>query len=235
MKNNFSKKVAAFLIIVSIVVYILYVFLFSNTLMQYLFHEKIWVHRVNSIEKLKEVENKFYGVELDVVYNDSLNIFDVTHPPEPSINLNLLTYLKSCKTKDLHFWLDFKNLTHNNAFNAYERLNSICEKLNIEKKKFIIESQNPQPLEKYVENGFETSYYLPWPGLHQLKNDTLNRTIKSINKNLTTDLSYISSNYHDYPIMKENFPKKNKLFWLTGLEKESSSSLRERIFLYKIF
>jgi len=85
-----------------------WIIFYSNGVLKLVFNEKIWIHRVNSIEKLGEVQADFYGVELDVVFLDSLNEFDVNHPPAESINLSLFEYLSTIKeNKKLHFWLDF--------------------------------------------------------------------------------------------------------------------------------
>src|SRR5690554_6067423 len=72
--------------------------------------EKIWAHRVNSLEKLASVQNKYTGVELDVVFDTLTNTFDVTHPPTPSIGLSLEQWLQTLDG-DKGVWIDFKNLT----------------------------------------------------------------------------------------------------------------------------
>jgi len=231
--KKLKRKALLYLITVLWLFIFLYISLFSNTLLQYIFYEKLWVHRVDSKEKLSEVEDKFYGVELDVVFIDSLNTFDITHPPEPSINLNLLDYLKSCKNNQLHFWIDFKNLNQLNEISALKRLNFICNQLQMDKNRFIVESPEPELLKEYELDGYLTSFYLPWPGLHQLKKDTLENMLIYLNKKVQKT-NYISSNYHDYKIVEEHFPKANKLFWLTGGEKEFSSVIKERLFLYEI-
>lgn len=234
MKNE-KKRGYIFFFTILTIGFVFYRALFSNTLLHHFFSKKIWVHRVNSIEKLDEVSNKFYGVELDVVFIDSLNSFDVTHPPEPSINLSLLEYLKSCKSSQIHFWIDFKNLNGNNMEKSLTKLKSICNQLNLDKKKFIIESMNPNYLIQFKKSGFATSYYLIWPGLYRLNEDSLVKKVNIIHNNIKDNsLVQISSNYHDYEIMKDNFPTENKLLWLTGEEKEYSSSVKERFFLYKI-
>ncbi|MDT8411632.1 MAG: hypothetical protein RQ875_04150 [Vicingaceae bacterium] len=189
--------------------------------------EKIWVHRVNSIEKLQEVNATFSGVELDVVFNSALNVFDVNHPPAESIGLKLLEYLKSNTESDLNFWLDFKNLSPENTSQALERLDFLCAELNVSKKQFIVEATQTELLELFAKSGFQTSYYLHWPGLYQLSEENLNETISQIKANIFPELSYVSSSYHDFEILNQHFPEQQKLLWLTENETKFSSKIKE--------
>src|SRR5690554_7822984 len=81
---------------------------YSPYKLEYLgYYDKIWAHRANSEEKLKSALKFFKGIEVDLVYNESKNILDVTHPPVPSINLNLRQYLSNIlKDEFPYIWLD---------------------------------------------------------------------------------------------------------------------------------
>lgn len=238
MKNKWQHYINRRLILVLVlifgVLFLFYAAIYSNILLQYLFNEKIWVHRVNSIEKLKEVNTKFSGVELDVVFDDNLGVFDITHPPEPSIKLTLEDYLKSNDTHNLKFWLDFKNLDTSNLKLALNRLNIIAKKHNINTQDVIVESSNPILLNAFQEIGFKTSYYLPWPGLYKLNNNQQKKMISKIKQEiLENKITCISSNYHDYETMKKEFPTLNKLLWVSENDYHYKG-IKERIFLYKI-
>lgn len=186
----------------------------QNQIFRYLYAEKVWVHRVNSIEKLVEVSNLFKGVELDVVFLDTSGTFDVNHPPAKSIDLSLFTYLSSIKDASSHsFWLDFKNLTSANKTSSLKQLDSIRGTLNLKKQQFIIESRTPENLDVFIHNGYKTSYYLPG-GLHQLSAKELEKTIKIIKQQLTIHkANYISADLDHYGIMKDHFSKQNMLTW----------------------
>jgi hypothetical protein len=202
-----------------IAILILYLFVciivnFQNEVFSYLFKEKTWVHRVNSIEKLKEVNSIFNGIELDVVFNNETKIFDVNHPPTKSINLSLRKYLASLNlNSNNRFWLDFKNLEEKNCINACLKLDTLCQEFSINKNRLIIESGNPQFLEVFYKKGYKTSYYLP-SNLVGLSESELKEKLKSINsivlKNKTT---YLSTDKRDYSIVKKYFPKHKLLIW----------------------
>lgn len=213
-----------------------YFIFFSNSFLLWLFEDKIWVHRVNSIEKLNEVQTKFNGVELDIVFLDSLNEFDINHPPEPSIQLFLDNYLSSVnKNSSLHFWLDFKNLEIENQKNALNKLNSICDSLSLNRIQIIVESGNVALLTEFSKAGYEISYYLHWPGLYSLDKNQFQNQLTQIKSNLESlnYQGYLSSDYRDYYILKENFPKHKILLWLEHpFGKENK--FKDRIQLYKL-
>ncbi len=198
---------------------LVYVFLFiivnkQNQLFKYVYGEKMWVHRVNSIEKLEESSTIFKGFELDVVFVDSTAVFDVNHPPATSINLSLSSYLSSLKELSSYsFWLDFKNLTALNKELSLTKLNAICERLGLKKEQFIIESRNPENLAIFSERGYRTSFYLPG-GLHQLSDKDLNHQIQDIRQRIVASKpDYISADFNHYGIMRQSFPEKTVLTW----------------------
>ena len=146
MSNYYIKRILAlFLLFCSFVVIVIN---YQNELLLKLFPEKIWVHRVNFIDKLQEINTKFSGVEVDVIFIEDKNIFDVNHPPAQSIDLSLFKYLSSIKlTSNNSFWIDFKNLSEDNMENSCLKLDSICKELKLNREQFIIEStSHPQYL-----------------------------------------------------------------------------------------
>lgn len=201
---------------------------------KFLFKDKIWVHRVNSIQKLSEVKNAYTGIELDVVFEKKENYFDVNHPPAPSIQLSLFDYLKTQNTNpDLKYWLDFKNLQENNLSSSLHRLDSISKLLQLTKTNIIVESTRPQFLKEFQERGFLTSYYLPY-NLHQSNTNDLKKRMAWIEKNLNLyETDYISANYKDYKIMRDYFPNRKKLTWLTG-EPVFKNRMKNRWFMYQL-
>uniref|UniRef100_UPI004048F3C8 hypothetical protein n=1 Tax=Flavobacterium sp. TaxID=239 RepID=UPI004048F3C8 len=191
--------------------------LYLNTTISFLFKSKILVHRVNSVEKLLEVKDNYVGVEFDVMYDSISNFFDVNHPPAESIQLDINEYLSnSASCKETIYWIDFKNVSSFNKEASLLKLNSIVKDLNIPRNKIIIESTLPKLIQGFKKEGYLTSYYLP-PYLNTKNKDSLAFYISEIeltNKKYPTD--YISFNYKDYPIIKNNFPDAKKLTWFTG-------------------
>lgn len=202
------------------------VYFVSNRLffLKTIYPEKVWIHRVNSIEKLKEVENEFSGIELDLVWEG--NNFDVNHPPATSIGLNLDEYFKQINSKNLKIWIDFKNLDSNNVLNSVNKLDSIIDQVNISKNYIIVESQQPQNLKEFSRKGYKTSYYLPG-NLHRLAIDSLENTVVSIKDNLESEyLNFISFPIEDYETVKKYFSNENLLIWELSRPKGFQNKLR---------
>ncbi|MGM0932669.1 MAG: hypothetical protein ACQEWD_04420 [Bacteroidota bacterium] len=184
----------------------------------FLFPEKIWVHRVNSLEKLNEVTPKFGGVELDVVWEGA--DFDVNHPPASSIGLSLDEYLGALpKDKELGLWLDYKNLNSLNANISLEKLDLLVRDHNLNKKNIKVESKKPELLGLFRDRGYLTSYYLPQGLDHQdqSKATQTQTEIRELKENYPSD--YLSSSLGEYIYVNKNFPNHNKLLWhLGGME-----------------
>jgi hypothetical protein len=213
MKKLFKKKVILNSLIFSYLILFFCVNLHSYLLIP-LFYEKVWIHRVNSIEKLKEVAPNFKGVELDIVYLKDNNTFDVNHPPTKSINLSLDKYLSSIKIgPENTFWLDFKNLSNANIKESFVRLEAILLKLKLKRTQFIVESKRPDLLGLFSKKGYKTCYYFP-NNLNSSNHLSLKNQIKDlkqlIDKNKT---DFISANFDHYKLLKEHFPNHKILIW----------------------
>ncbi len=221
---NFKKLLFAVLVLGLMA--LIYRFSTHPVVLKTLFPEKIWAHRVNSLEKLEETAKLFSGVELDVVWEE--NHFDVNHPPAKSIDLNLADYFKNIKEKkELGIWLDFKNLNKNNAESAFNNLDSLVGAFDIQKQNIILESREPQYLKVFKERGYLTSYYLPSAAGNA---EEKYRLIKGIQEKLdTTFPDFISSSLGEYVYIKKDFPEENKILWHLGELK----SLKNKCRIYK--
>ncbi len=209
-KNNL--KLALFLVSVFLAFYIV-----PEVYSRYLrsnFHPKIWVHRVNSIEKYQEVQNQFSGVELDLVFDTLKNCFDINHPPEKSINLTLSEFLEAKQDyTNFGLWLDFKNLTPSNAQASLNRLDSLMLTFKINLSNVIVESPSPLLLKPFAEIGFKTSYYLP-KNISELGQKELKTQINFVERLKTSKaICFISSNIRDYEFMKKYFPNTKIITW----------------------
>ena len=206
---------------------------YSNSLFQMLYAEKVWAHKINSIEELKQVANKYSGIELDIVFHSDLNQFEVNHPPDTSLNLFLDEYLQTAHAldPDLKFWLDFKNLNSKNDEQALIELTNQIELIGITKSRIIVESVKAELLQAYKKSGFLTCYYLP-QNLTKMEATKQKFQLAKVKKNLELNLNYISSNYVDYRFVNEHFTNQKKLFWFAAYG--SMSKFKARLLLHKI-
>lgn len=196
--------------------------------------DKIWVHRVNSIERLKETSPLYSGVEVDILYIPEKNNFDVSHPPAGSTGITLFDYLKSNPDTSTKFWLDFKNLDSTNFSDALKRLTYICQDLALSKDKFIVESNQTKELQAFTDSGFFTSYYLHYPGLYTLSEEDLQIELDKIRKGMQYETTYISAPFHDYEILRKYFPDKEKLLWMAESKLKFRDNMQQSLYALKV-
>lgn len=123
--------------------------------------DKIWLHRCNSMEKLYEKHIIYPNIELDLVFRKNRK-FDVTHDVDTSFNLSLASYFSYMRKEKGKMWLDIKNLTLENRMMALSSLDKLVAYFQIKKNRLIIEGQDWKALEIFTQNGYYTSYYIPY-------------------------------------------------------------------------
>jgi heptose-I-phosphate ethanolaminephosphotransferase len=152
--------------------------------------EKLWAHRVNSIEKLNFAQSQMSGIEVDVVIEDKR--IDVNHPPAESIGLDFETYLKNIRNRELGIWVDVKNKTALTEAQV-SLLKKVISESGHSKEKFIVESTVVENVNLLTKQGFATSYYIR-PGCFENKTLT-DRCIEDINAAISGYLSFDYSFY----------------------------------------
>jgi hypothetical protein len=195
---------------------------------------KVWLHRVNSVERAARMAKKYRGLEIDVMYDSAAANFDVGHPPVPSAGLSLDRLFAAVPDVTNHyFWLDFKNLIDGNAQAACGTLLAIARKHGIVSH-VIVESTHPRALACFTVNGFYTSYYL-FPDLdpHTMAPDQLRKAYEEVKTNLAaSDVSALSSSYRSLPFIEAYFPDSDILLWYLepkgGLRYHAALSYLER-------
>ncbi len=178
------------------------------------FSSKIWVHRVNSIERLNNIQDKFAGMELDVVFENGK--FDVRHPPAQTSGLSLAQFLSNVKNIQSHyFWLDLKNLTQKNEQAAIKRLDELSKKFNV-KAQLIVETQHYKSIPALNKSGYFSSYYLP--DFSNTTENGLQFPIQIVRKSIIENQpTSISQDINNYKVMTEHFKNQHKLIWALNL------------------
>lgn len=205
----------------------------NNEVLRLVFSTKVWAHKTNTPEKAKKKAARYSGIEIDVVFNENSNKFDVFHPPFNGYKCLLDEILIiTTQNKELIYWIDFKNLNKKNYLAALNELNKLALKYDFQQEQIIVESSNLKCLVPFQENGNKTSYYLPQK-LSLVSSYEVNNKIGRIKKYIEEyNPSYISTNFTDYEIVKEHFPNHKKLFWFTVYG--DLNRLKTRFTLYKI-
>lgn len=143
--------------------------------------DKLWLHRCNSIEKLKEQLANYPNVEVDVCF--LADTFDVTHDLDTTFHLGLSPYFAYLqKHPDRRVWLDLKNLTEANRSAVCAVLDSLAQRYGVAKRQLIVESSSWWCLGQLRQAGYYTSYYVPYPAPHRLSRRDLRRFIHEMRK-----------------------------------------------------
>lgn len=187
---------------------------------------KLWRHKVNSIEDLHNYSTLFKGIELDIVYYPDKNVFEVEHDPNPNKSIMLDDYLDSiANTEELHYWLDLKNLKWEYVDELMERLEFVLNKHNI-KSRVIIESWSLKSLKKLNKKGFYTSYWIPNFNYNGEITSKQQEVLNKIKNNLT-DCKHnaISAPYQMLPFIKDHLSDCTVHLWTNGLKTENDKLL----------
>ena len=186
---------------------------------------KIWLHRVNSPEKLRELGERYCGLEFDVIWHADLDSFENSHNPSGTpekypleAQLATLRTLKDWKGKRL--WFDFKNLTSANKVQAEKRLRELLAQYDIPQANCWVESQNWRDLDIFRQNKWRTSYYFPGCDLSRLsanEKDDVKRQTVMISQSGNVNAISFSGRYYDFITTMELNPEIDLLTWFSGV------------------
>jgi heptose-I-phosphate ethanolaminephosphotransferase len=179
------------------------------------FPVKVWLHRVDSIERAVRMARAYAGMEIDVVFDSAAGYFDVGHPPLPPSGISLDSLLGAIPAVDRHyFWIDFKNLTDGNAPAACENLRGVARRRGLVGH-LIVESPNPQALTCFTAAGFYTSYYLfPEQGIETMDEAGLRRYYEEVRRDLAASrVNAVSSSFESLPFIEAYLPGTDALLW----------------------
>lgn len=179
------------------------------------FEEKIWVHRVNSTQRAGIMQNKYTGMEMDVIYDEENSRYYVSHDPVPEQYIQLDEILHTIQNPQNHlFWLDFKNLSENNCRDALNSLLELTQKYNLNTNNIIVESPNPYYLSDFTDSGFRTSYYIPRFNPYRSSQDFMLNKIQKIDSVLSiSNVNYLSGEHNLYQFLKFYYPESKILLW----------------------
>lgn len=149
--------------------------------------DKIWLHRCNSMEKLYEKSALYPNVEVDVIFRDNYR-FDITHDADTTFNLSLDSYFYYMKNKTGKMWLDIKNLDSGNKMDMLLKLNRLVRHFQIAKDRLIIESSSWNDLQDFTQNGYYTSFYVPYEEPCEMEDEEIDICIKELQQ-ITNNVS----------------------------------------------
>lgn len=177
---------------------------------------KSWVKGVNTIERMNDkLDRNTGGMECDIYFNTTKNVFDVHHDADKPTGLELETLLKEYQHLGLQasIWLDFKNLSEQTAQPALNKLLQLREEYHLQDK-LLVESSRAELLKGFGDSGFYTSYYTPVFNPYLINDDSLKYWVDSISNVVRkASVDAVSGYYFQSSFLHKYFPQHDVLVW----------------------
>lgn len=189
---------------------------------------KNWLKGINTLAMAAAIDSTVNGIEMDVYFDTSENVFFVYHDTDNISRINAEEIFSVIKTRnlDLSVWMDFKNLFQFNEQKALAHILDLQKEYGLEQK-LIIESPNIRCLQSFCDSGFFTSFYVPYFNPYQEEEQILNARIDSLSAILEKyPVSALSGYYFQVPFLKKFFPAFPLLTWTDA----SKTSLVNNVF-----
>lgn len=184
---------------------------------------QIWRHRTNDLGLANIHCQNFEGLEIDVVYEEGQNYFDIRHElDEKPSQLNLQEIFEVINKEKCFIWIDLKNLSVKNVQKIIVHLNELDKSFQI-KKRIIIESPEAATLNEIGQAGYFTSYWVPHY-THSIPNYMKFYMRTRINLHRYT-FTALSAHAHMLPFLEFFYPKANYHVWTHGKDQESERSM----------
>ena len=180
---------------------------------------KIWAHRVNSLEKLEKTHEIFEGMEIDLIYSESINNLYVAHSDADTLkNILLEDWIKHIPNPEKNwYWFDMKNLTKKNAEQIGTLFVNILNQYGIFNK-VICEGRSVKALLPLKNKGLAVSYWIKSDIVFRkifgdaIWKRSIERDIKKLKPNALSSFDWM------HPVLDTSFPNENILYWLTSAE-----------------
>lgn len=182
----------------------------------FLFADRTWVHRVNGVERYRELQGHFKGFEIDLVY-DGKDVL-VGHPGANHKPIPIKSFFQTIQPeRNTFWWCDLKNFSTDNSVAILKEITGICAAFNLDQTAFLLETTSPKLVSIIEKNGFYASYYLP--DMSRMNLDNRESTLQEI-KNVVAqnEIKMISQSVENYTLMKAHFPDLKKALWFLTME-----------------
>lgn len=117
--------------------------------------DRLWPHRVNSIQRFRYLYPEFAGFECDIQFDPATSLLRIGH--DSAGPDSLAAYLKADTGQKKLFWLDLKNIGGDNASAFSDRLHTLDQRYNL-KNRVILECYDTMAASRLQEQGWLTAY-----------------------------------------------------------------------------
>lgn len=173
------------------------------------FTKKLWVHRVNSLQRFHLLKDYFQGFESDVYYDSSINDFWIWHPPgSRPINLYMDSLLNDVNAENKKIWLDMRGIDSSNAQRTLDLFERKIQQYHL-KQNMIIELYDVSAANRFAARGFNVSLNVQTSLLKKKDNDEL----ISLRQKIASEVHYVSQSEEYVDSLKSKLPGKKIVTW----------------------
>lgn len=188
------------------------------------FKSKVWLHHVNNPQKLEKHFHDYEGFEMDVFYDSARKKIIVDRN---DVNGDVLLDDMFAKIPDIgkkFFWLDLKNLDFNNKDEFLKELIAVVGRNVLHKSNIIVESENPEYLDDFADNGFLTSFY--FPSLYRYKKKDIRKVLETaVDKYKKSTVDFVAGDVRYFNFMDYYFPEAPKMYFNLGRDYKVINSI----------
>ncbi len=178
---------------------------------------KRWLHRANSVDKAQDGLRRYPGVEVDVVYYQGIDRFDVRHRwlAMPS-GLTLDELLGQLDGRP-RVWVDFKNATWWNAPSAGRRLVVLAQRHGLAGR-VIAEAKSARVLARMSAEGVPVSFWLPQFDVNAPPERLAQRATRLRTTLRRFNIEVVSASHLYADFIAEHLPEFRAHIWTNGLK-----------------
>lgn len=167
---------------------------------------KIWVHRVNSLERLDYLQKNFDGLEADIYFDTLSKYFIINHPPSTIKNLSIEQWVKNLQVNK-KVWFDVKLLDTIHVNAALVAL----DKIPLNRSECIFECYDLYAAMAFVQKGYRVALNVDPIYIHGKYMEK-----KKLISAVPDGIEYVSQEDHYVDSLKLMFPNKKIITWSTS-------------------
>lgn len=189
---------------------------------------KFWAHGVNTVKLINEKAPLFKGLEVDLNYSEWQDKIFMGHELWDTIRgFTFDMWLDSMPHPiDKCLWLDFKNLSRDNAPRVAHLLLESCRRYGIEER-VMVEHTDMYALRTVKDSGLHVILWVDNPYFSGASDKDWKKRLESQIDYLHPDA--LSSDYHNFPRLPDAFPKQNIHIWDTPREYNDTNAAHSRM------
>ncbi|HEX6916040.1 MAG TPA: hypothetical protein VF145_12415 [Chitinophagaceae bacterium] len=170
---------------------------------------KLWAHRVNSIERYRLLEGKFAGLETDVTWDGEQKRFLVYHPPLEGRPVLLDSFMQTADTEKNMMWWDTREVTSADTAVILRSLNQLDRKHQL-KMNVVLEVYDTAVANFLADHGYWVAQNIRTEWLQKYTREV---QWDQLRRSISPRVSFISQEDRYVPMLKEHFPGRDIITW----------------------